>query len=114
MEEEFTFLASADEAEANLIYNRLNQARIKCLLKDRPMDFLSEIAGGYNQFGKEILVLKADLERAKELLDLKDENLSRVKKIPLIFRLLVLLILIPTILAILISIWIFISNFLNR
>jgi hypothetical protein len=114
MEEEFTFLASADEAEANLIYNRLNQAKIKCLLRDHPMDFLSEIAGGYNQFGKEILVLKTDLERARELLDLKDENLSRVKKIPLSSRLIVVLILVPTILAILVSIWILISNFLNR
>jgi len=76
MKDEFVFLTSASDAECDLLCQRLTEANIKYKLKQYSEGFVFNLYGGHSPIGKRIFILEADLERAKELLEIKDQGLS--------------------------------------
>ncbi|PIP23944.1 MAG: hypothetical protein COX36_00525 [Candidatus Nealsonbacteria bacterium CG23_combo_of_CG06-09_8_20_14_all_38_19] len=87
MKEEFVFLTSASESECELVGQRLTEANIKYELREYSEGFVFDLYGGHSPIGKRIFVLNSDLERAKELLGIRDQSFSPSKgKILLILK----------------------------
>jgi len=104
MEDEFVFLTSASEAECELVCQRLAGNNIKYEIKEYTEGFVFDLYGGHSPIGKRILVLNSDLERAKELLGIKDQKFSPSKaKVYLIFKIIAVILVIYWVSTILLS-----------
>lgn len=94
MGEEFVFLTSASELECELIYQRLTEAGIKFKSEEKTESFMFDVYGASSPMGMRILVFKSDLEKARELLGIKNQNFSPSKwRVPLILKIIISIVL---------------------
>lgn len=93
MEDKLVFLTSASEATKDLIVQQLQDARIKYEVREETSNFVFGLYGGYKPVGNKIYVPESEVQRARELLSIKEEVAAPASqfKFPLVFKVLAII-----------------------